>query len=90
MQAEWIKKGCLSVEFYETGYVLKNVPQNVETPICLKVYQDRIVMLTVLKSSSTRFKTFIRTFNYNDLLLMNNTLNLIMRGTEVEHKTNVK
>ena len=82
MQAMWVKKHCLSVEFYETGYVLKNISLNVETPICLKVYQDKIVMLTVLKSSSTRFKTFIRTFDYNDLLLMNNTLNLIMRGKQ--------
>ena len=78
MQAKWVKKQCLSVEFYETGYILKSIPLNVETRICLKVYHDRIEMLTVLKSSSTRFKTFIRTFDYNDLLLMNNTLNLIM------------
>ena len=82
MQAQWLKKRCLSVEFYETGYVLKNIPPHVETPVCLKIFRDRIEMLTVLKSSSTRFKTFIRTFNYNDLLLMNNTLHLIMRGKQ--------
>ena len=82
MQAQWLNKRCLSVEFYETGYVLKNVPLNVETPICLKIYKDRIVMLSVLKSSSTKFKTFNKTFVYSDLLLMNNTLNLIMRGKQ--------
>ena len=79
---KWKNKQYLSVEFYEIGYVLKSVPVNIETPICLKVYHDRIEMLTVLKSSSTRFKTFIKTFDYNDLLLMNNTLNLIMRGKQ--------
>ena len=65
----------------KTIFPFVGLKENVETPAVLFIFQDRIEMATMTLKPDKTVETHIRTFNYNDLLLMNNTLNLIMRGT---------
>ena len=57
--------------------IISHFKENIETPILLHFYPSKMEMLTVTLKEK-RFETHIRTFDYNDLLLMNNTLNQIM------------
>ena len=50
----------------------------VEVPILLRILPKQIEIMTVTLTPENKIETHIRTFNYNDLLLMNNTLNQIM------------
>ena len=59
-----------------------DLPINVEWPISIKICEDKIEMITVKRTSKRTYETFNKTFAYSDLLLMNNTLNLIMRGKQ--------
>ncbi len=71
-----------TVSLFETTEIFKKLPLNKETPIYVQVFKDRIEITVLLKTSRNNYKTFNKTFAYDDLLLMNKVLNQIMRGEQ--------
>ena len=74
-----LKKENLGIVILDkTIFPYIGLKENVETPYILFIFQDRIEIITMTLKPDKTVETHIRTFDYNDLLLMNNTLNLIM------------